>query len=40
MACATVYWGENFQGFFEIFMNYGAVVDIRPLLGKVIGSKR
>ena len=32
MACAMVYWGEKFASVFkEVFLNYGAVVDISNL---------
>lgn len=39
MACAAVYWGNNYSKFYGVFINHGAVVDIRPLKGKIIGSK-
>jgi DNA N-6-adenine-methyltransferase (Dam) len=28
MSCAMVYWGENYSHFFDIFIEYGAVIDI------------
>jgi hypothetical protein len=31
MSCAMVYWGENFERFRDTFIQYGAVVDLRPL---------
>ena len=37
MSCAMIYWGENFNGFFDVFIQHGAVVDLRPLLEKQIG---
>lgn len=40
MACAMVYWGTNYVKFSDVFMEFGAVVDIRPLMGKAIGTKR
>ena len=40
MACAMVYWGDNYQKFFDVFINHGAVVDIRPLRGLKIGPER
>jgi len=40
MACAMVYWGVNYDAFFETFIRFGAVVDIRSLIGKRIGHKR
>lgn len=39
MACAMVYWGKNFDKFIEVFIEYGAVVDLRPIQGKRIGYK-
>jgi len=36
MACVMIYWGENYKKFYDIFINHGAVVDIRPLKGKTI----
>ncbi len=40
MACAMIYWGKNFQKFYEVFINHGAVVDIRNLIGKKIGPQK
>lgn len=40
MACAMVYWGAHYDKFYEVFINHGAVVDIRPLEGEVIGPER
>lgn len=40
MSCTMIYWGKNYEKFYEIFICYGAVVDIRPLKGEVIGSER
>ena len=31
MACAMVYWGKDFNKFFEMFSNFGAVVDFKSL---------
>jgi hypothetical protein len=39
MACAMVYWGADFDRFMEVFMQLGAVVDLRPLEGKRIGQR-
>ncbi len=39
MACAMVYWGELYEGFADVFLKFGAVVDIRPLHGKAIGER-
>jgi hypothetical protein len=41
MACAMVYWGKNFKKFYEVFINYGAVVDLSHLQKeKAIGPAR
>ena len=40
MACATIYWGDNYERFYKVFINHGAVVDIRPLIGEKIGPQR
>lgn len=40
MACAMVYWGKNYKRFFEIFIEFGAVVDLTNLQGEKIGKKR
>jgi hypothetical protein len=37
MACAMVYWGGSFDRFLDVFAEFGAVVDIRPLKGRQIG---
>ncbi len=39
MACAMIYWGSDYQKFFDVFIEFGAVVDIRRLIGKVIGGE-
>jgi len=39
MACAMIYWGKNFSQFREVFIEFGAVVDIRSLQDKAIGGK-
>lgn len=39
MACAMVYWGHNFDDFYKVFIEHGAVVDIRPLQGEAIGGE-
>ena len=33
MACAMVYWGEQYNKFFNVLNDYGGVVDIRNLKG-------
>ena len=40
MACAAIYWGNNYARFYRVFINHGAVVDIRPLIGEKIGLQR
>ena len=40
MSCAMIYWNKNIQRFLDVFNEFGAVVDLRPLQGKVIGGKR
>ncbi|NQE06170.1 hypothetical protein C5S32_09905 [ANME-1 cluster archaeon GoMg1] len=40
MSCAMIYWGNNYQEFYEIFINHGAVVDVRPLKNEKMGHKR
>ena len=37
MACAMIYWGEDYEKFHEKFINYGAVVDISNLQNEEIG---
>ena len=38
MACCLVYWGNNLSGFYDSFIQYGAVTDITSLKQKPIGS--
>lgn len=40
MACAMIYWGQNYDKFYTIFIEYGAVVDLSNLLDQEIGSNR
>lgn len=40
MACAMIYWGNNYHRFYEVFIQHGAVVDISHLIGEAIGSDR
>ena len=40
MSCAMIYWGQNCDKFYDIFIDYGAVVDISTLQGKEIGAIR
>ena len=39
MSCAMIYWNKNVDIFLDGFNEFGAVVDLRPLQGKVIGDK-
>ena len=39
MSCAMVYWNKNVDKFMEVFIEFGAVVDLRLLQGKTIGEK-
>ncbi|WP_419918711.1 DNA N-6-adenine-methyltransferase [Candidatus Poriferisocius sp.] len=38
MSCAMVYWGENYERFESTFICFGAVIDLRHLRGKIIGT--
>ena len=38
MSCALIYWGNNYQLFFESFLKFGAVVNIENLMGQTIGD--
>jgi len=40
MSCAMIYWNENYSTFMEVFMEFGAVVDLRALQGKAIGKEK
>lgn len=40
MACAMIYWGNNQNKFYEVFIEHGAVVDISNLIGEKIGADR
>lgn len=37
MSCAMVYWGADFERFESVFMQHGAVVDLRGQHGKPLG---
>ena len=37
MSCAMVYWGRRYEQFENIFIRFGAVVDLRHLYNKTIG---
>ena len=40
MSCAMIYWGDNYDRFYDVFIEHGAVVDISNLIGEDIGAKR
>ena len=40
MACAMVYWGDYYEKFYDVFIGYGAVIDISNLFGEEIGEAR
>ena len=40
MSCAMIYWGGNYDKFYEVFIVHGAVVDLSNLQGKQIGPMR
>ena len=41
MSCAMVYWGSRYERFERVFIRFGAVVDLRHLMGKAIcGEQR
>lgn len=37
MSCAMVYWGKNYKCFFDVFIKYGAVINLQPLHNIKIG---
>lgn len=37
MSCAMIYWGHHYDRFFEVFIQYGAVVNIEYLYKHTIG---
>lgn len=37
MSCAMIYWGKNFEHFFNVFIKYGAVMNLETLHGLKIG---
>lgn len=39
MSCSMIYWGKNYERFYNVFIDYGAVVDISNLYNKEIGIK-
>ncbi len=40
MACAMIYWGKNYSKFYNIFIEFGAVINLTELQGIDIGPSR
>lgn len=40
MSCSLVYWGNNYDKFYDIFIEFGAVIDISNLINEKIGQER
>jgi hypothetical protein len=40
MACAMIYWGKDYERFYDIFIEHGAVVDISNLINEEIGEDK
>lgn len=40
MACAMVYWGDDFSRFYDVFIHHGAVIELTTLHGELIGKER
>lgn len=40
MSCSIIYWGNNYEKFFNTFIEFGAVVDISNLQTEEIGINR
>jgi len=38
MSCAMIYWGKQYEKFYDIFIQFGAIIDLRPLIGRRIGE--
>ena len=38
MSCAMVYWGSRYKRFENVFIRFGATVDLRHLRGKIVGA--
>lgn len=38
MSCCLIYWGNRYKDFFNHFLQFGAVIDLRPLKNKTIGN--
>lgn len=40
MSCSIIYWGNDYERFFDTFIEYGAVIDLSNLLNEEIGINR
>lgn len=40
MSCAMIYWGDDYKGFYKVFIDFGAVVDIENLKKQKMGESR
>lgn len=40
MACAMIYWGKKYNKFYNVFIDHGAVINIRSLKNKQFGPER
>lgn len=40
MSCAMIYWGQDYNKFYDIFIDFGAVIDLSNLQGEEIGATR
>ncbi len=39
MSCAMVYWGKKYEIFFNVFLKFGAVINLRKLKNKTVGEE-
>ncbi len=39
MSCAMIYWNKAMDIFSDVFSEFGAVVDLRPLQGRMMGKR-
>ncbi len=40
MSCSMVYWGNDYEKFYDVFIEHGAVIDISNLKGEQIGARK
>jgi hypothetical protein len=40
MSCCIVYWGNDYEKFYDLFIEHGAVINISNLKGEEIGLER